>query len=232
MIELKKVNKTYVTGEIETKALKDIDLIINDGEFCVVLGPSGSGKSTLLNVVSGLDIASNGEIIVNNEKVTDYNSEQLTEFRRNNLGFVFQNYNLFQTLTVEENVELVKGISKNPLDTKEILIKIGLEHELTKFPSQLSGGQQQRVSIARAIVKNPNILFCDEPTGALDEETSKEVLSILEMLNKEYNTTVVVITHNTGIQAMSDKVVKMNSGKVVEVIKNKTKISAKEIVWA
>ena len=229
-IKLTNVNKVYKIGEIETYALKNISLDIIDGEFIVILGPSGSGKSTMLNVISGLDSPTSGDISFNEEQLNNYNEEQLTLFRRNHLGFVFQQYNLFQNLTVKENVNLGAEISKNPLKIDEIN-KVGLSEHKNKYPSQLSGGQQQRVSIARSIVKKPEILFCDEPTGALDESSARDVLDLLEKMNKEYKTTVVVITHNPGIAFMADRVIKMNSGKILEIISNKQKLSAFEIVW-
>lgn len=230
-IILKNVSKTYKTGEVETYALKNISLEINEGEFIVILGPSGSGKSTLLNVISGLDSPTSGEIIFNDEIISNYSSKKLTKFRRDYLGFVFQQYNLLQNLTVRENVDIGAAIGKNPFDIDEIIEKIGISSEKGKYPSQLSGGQQQRVSIARSIAKNPHILFCDEPTGALDEETGKQVLDILQKINEEYGTTTVIITHNPNIALMADRVIKMNSGRVDQLVKNEVKKSAFEINW-
>lgn len=231
MIKLESVNKVYETGDIKTYALKDINVTIEDGELVVILGPSGSGKSTMLNVISGLDSPTSGKIYFNKELISSYKKEELTLFRRKYLSFIFQQYNLLQNLTVRENVEMGANISKNPFDIDEILDKVGLKEHKNKYPSQLSGGQQQRVSIARSLAKNPEILFCDEPTGALDENTAREVLDLLEKLNKEFKTTIVLITHNTGIADMADKVIKMNSGKVVSSIKNDNKKKASEIVW-
>lgn len=231
-IILKNVNKIYKTGDIETYALKNISLEIKQGEFLVILGPSGSGKSTLLNVISGLDIPTSGEISYNDEIISNYDSKKLTKFRRDNLGFTFQQYNLLQNLTVKENIEIGANIGKNPFSIDEIMQKIGIESEKDKYPYQLSGGQQQRVSIARSIAKNPNILFCDEPTGALDEVTGKQVLDILQKMNKELKTTTVVITHNPNIALMADRVIKMNSGRIEEIVRNKFKKNAFEINWA
>lgn len=230
-IKLKGVNKVYKSGDVKTYALKNINLEINDGEFLVILGPSGSGKSTLLNVISGLDNPSSGEIFYNDECISKYNNEQLTLFRRKYLGFVFQQYNLLQNLTVRENVDMGANISKNPLDIDEIIDKVGLKEHKNKYPSQLSGGQQQRVSIARSIAKNPEIMFCDEPTGALDEKTARDVLDLLQKMNQEYKTTIVIITHNAGIANMADRVIKINSGEIVLMEKISHKQKASEIVW-
>lgn len=230
-IILKNVNKIYKTGNIETYALKNVSLEINDGEFIVILGPSGSGKSTLLNVTSGLDNPSSGEIRFKNEIISKHNSKQLTKFRRDNLAFIFQQYNLLQNLTVRENVEIGASIGKNPFNIDEIIEKVGLEDKKHSYPSQLSGGQQQRVSIARSVAKNPDIMFCDEPTGALDEETGKQILDILQKMNEEFKTTTVVITHNPNIALMADRVIKMNSGKIEEIIENQCKKNAFEINW-
>lgn len=212
-IRLVNVGKIYKSGEVETVALKDINIEIKDSEFIVILGPSGSGKSTMLNVISGLDTPSSGEIYYNDEKISDYNEDKLTKFRRNNLGFIFQQYNLLQNLTVKENIEIGSSIGKNPLNIDEVLDAVSMKNEKDKYPYQLSGGQQQRVSIARSIAKNPKIMFCDEPTGALDEETGKQVLEMIQNMNERFKTTTVVITHNPNIAFMADRVIKMNSGK-------------------
>ncbi len=230
-IILKNVNKIYKTGDIETYALKNISLEIKQGEFLVILGPSGSGKSTLLNVISGLDSPTSGEISYNDEIISNYDSKKLTKFRRDNLGFTFQQYNLLQNLTVRENIEIGAAIGKNPFNIDEIIQKVDIESEKDKYPYQLSGGQQQRVSIARSIAKNPNILFCDEPTGALDEATGKQVLDVLQKMNKEFKTTTVVITHNPNIALMADRVMKMNSGRIEEIVRNESKKNAFEINW-
>ncbi len=230
-IKLENVTKTYFTGEVETHAVKNVDLEIKNGEFVVLLGPSGSGKSTMLNIISGLDNPTSGKISIDGEIISDMNAKQLTKFRRDNLGFIFQQYNLLQTLSVKENVEVGREVSKLPFTVEEVLEQVGLTPQTTKYPFQLSGGEQQRVSIARAVVKNPKIMFCDEPTGALDEEMAKEILSILQKLNETYKTSVVLITHNPSIGAMADRIIKLNSGEVVEIIVNKTKLNASEISW-
>lgn len=230
-IKLENVTKIYTTGEIETYAVKNINLQVDNGQFIVLLGPSGSGKSTLLNVVSGLDNPTSGMIQIDDDLVSAMDSKQLTKFRRDNLGFIFQQYNLLQTLSVKENVEVGREVSTNPFTVEEVLSQVGLTPQTDKYPYQLSGGEQQRVSIARAVVKNPKIMFCDEPTGALDEETAKEVLGVLQKLNQTYQTTVVLITHNPSIGAMADRIIKLNSGEVIEDIINKNKVDAKEISW-
>ncbi len=230
-ITLKNVSKIYKTGDIETIALKNINLEIEDGEFVVILGPSGSGKSTLLNVISGLDTPTTGEIYFNDIKISDYNEEKLTKFRREYLGFIFQQYNLLQNLSVRENVEIGSAVGKNPLGIDEVLKSVSMYEERNKYPYQLSGGQQQRVSIARSIAKNPKILFCDEPTGALDEKNGKQILNIIQVMNNNLKTTTVVITHNTNIAYMADRIIKMNSGGIVEVIENQDKRKASEILW-
>ncbi|MBN2605057.1 MAG: ABC transporter ATP-binding protein [Bacilli bacterium] len=230
-IKLENVTKIYTTGEVETYAVKNINLQVDNGQFIVLLGPSGSGKSTLLNVVSGLDNPTSGMIQIDDDLVSAMDSKQLTKFRRDNLGFIFQQYNLLQTLSVKENVEVGREVSTNPFTVEEVLSQVGLTPQTDKYPYQLSGGEQQRVSIARAVVKNPKIMFCDEPTGALDEETAKEVLGVLQKLNQTYQTTVVLITHNPSIGAMADRIIKLNSGEVIEDIINKNKVDAKEISW-
>ncbi len=230
-IKLENVTKTYFTGEVETHAVKNVDLEIKDGEFIVLLGPSGSGKSTMLNIISGLDTPTSGKISIDEEIISDMNSKQLTKFRRDNLGFIFQQYNLLQTLSVSENVEVGREVSLLPFTVEEVLEQVDLIPQINKYPFQLSGGEQQRVSIARAVVKNPKIMFCDEPTGALDEVMAKEVLGILQKLNEKYKTSVVLITHNPNIGAMADRIIKLNSGEVVEVIENKNKLKASEISW-
>lgn len=232
MITLENVFKTYKSGDVETHALRGISLTINDGEFIVILGPSGSGKSTLLNVISGLDTITSGSIKFDKKEISKYKEDELTKFRRDNLGFIFQQYNLLQNLTVYENIQMGADISKNPLDINEIITHVGLNDSRNKYPSQLSGGQQQRVSIARSIVKNPSIMFCDEPTGALDEETAKQVLNLLQKLNQELKTTTVIITHNPNIAKMADTVIRMNSGNIEETYKNKEKLTANELKWS
>lgn len=231
MITMTNVTKTYKTGDVETYALKDVNLTIEEGEFVVILGPSGSGKSTLLNVISGLDTVTSGEITFRGETLTNLDEEEMTAFRRKHLGFIFQQYNLLQNLNVYENIQIGSDIGTAPLDITDLLEKVGLEKARNKYPSQLSGGEQQRVSIVRSLAKNPDIIFCDEPTGSLDEENSKKILQLLQDLNEDYNKTVIVITHNLGIAEMADKVIKMNSGEITEVTLNKVKKNAQDISW-
>ena len=231
MITMTNVTKTYKSGDVETYALKDVNLTIEEGEFVVILGPSGSGKSTLLNVISGLDTVTSGEITFRGETLTNLNEEEMTAFRRKHLGFIFQQYNLLQNLNVYENIQIGSDIGTAPLDITDLLEKVGLEKARNKYPSQLSGGEQQRVSIVRSLAKNPDIIFCDEPTGSLDEENSKKILQLLQNLNEDYNKTVIVITHNLGIAEMADKVIKMNSGQITEVTLNEVKKNAQDISW-
>lgn len=231
LITLTGVTKTYQNGDISTDALKNIYLEIYEGEFVVILGPSGSGKSTLLNVISGLDTVTSGKITFQEQELTKLSESAMTRFRRQYLGFIFQQYNLLQNLTVYENIQVGADIGTDPLDIDELLVKISLEHTRDKYPSQLSGGEQQRVSVARSLAKNPAVIFCDEPTGSLDEDNSKNILKLLQDLNTEYKKTIVIITHNTGISEMSDKVIKMNSGKIIEVSVNPIKKDAHDIHW-
>ncbi len=230
-IKLKNVKKHYVTGEITTKALDEVSVEIPTGAMVIILGPSGSGKSTMLNVISGLDSANSGVIEVDGVDISKYTEKQLIDFRREKLGFIFQQYNLLPNLTVRENVEVGAYLTNDPLDIDKMLETVGLKREIYKYPLQLSGGQQQRVSIARALAKNPSILFCDEPTGALDEQTGKEVLQQLQDLNEKMGKTIVIITHNPNLAKMADMVIKMNSGKIVETITNDTKQRAMDIDW-
>ncbi|MFN4215067.1 ABC transporter ATP-binding protein [Exiguobacterium sp.] len=231
MIRLENVHKVYKTGDVETAALKEINLTIQDGAFVVILGPSGSGKSTLLNVISGLDTVTSGVITFDSTVLTDLTPEQMTAFRRDHLGFIFQQYNLLQNLTVYENIQIGADLSSEPLSIDELLEQVGLASARDKYPYQLSGGEQQRVSVARSLAKNPSIVFCDEPTGSLDEDNSKRVLELLERLNEKYSKTIVVITHNTGIGAMADDVIKMNSGRIVELTHNPVRQAARDIHW-
>ncbi|WP_050614605.1 ABC transporter ATP-binding protein [Bacillus testis] len=231
MIKMIDVSKVYKNGEVETHALKNINLTINDGELVVILGPSGSGKSTLLNVISGLDQVSSGSILFQDNELTKLSDAGMTKFRREYLGFIFQQFNLLQNLTVYENIQIGSDIGKQPLNIDELLPKIGLEQLRNKYPSQLSGGEQQRVSIARSIAKNPNIIFCDEPTGSLDEENSKKVLALLQDLNRNSHKTIVIITHNIGIAEMAHRVIKMNSGEITEIVSNETTKDAWQINW-
>lgn len=231
MIKLNKIGKKFKIADRDFWALKNINLEINRGEIVTLLGPSGSGKSTLLNIIGGIEKADEGIFYVGDRKISDFNDKELTKYRRDNVGFVFQFYNLIPNLTVEENVEVATNISKNPLDIKKVLEAVDMYDKKNKFPSELSGGEQQRVSIARAIAKNPEILLCDEPTGALDFTTSKEILKLIERINKEFNTTVLIVTHNAPIADMADKVVRLRSGEVADIQTNKNKISAEGVEW-
>ncbi|MEG1597607.1 MAG: ABC transporter ATP-binding protein [Bacilli bacterium] len=226
------VNKKYTNSNIVSNALTDISLTINEGELVVVLGPSGSGKSTMLNILSGIDNPTSGEVLFNNIDISKYSSIELTNYRKDNLGFIFQSYNLISNLTVKENIELGLQLSVNPINIDEVIKLVELDKHADKFPYQLSGGQMQRVAIARALVKNPKVLFCDEPTGALDETTGKKVLSLISNINKKYNTTIIIVTHNPSIKDMANTIIKMNSSKIVDIIYNKEVISADEIQWA
>lgn len=231
MIRLKDVSKVYQTGEQTTVALKDVNLAIEEGEFVAILGPSGSGKSTLLNVISGLDTVTSGTIKFRDQNLTALSEDEMTEFRRKHLGFIFQQYNLLQNLTVYENVQIGADIGVNPLSIDNLLEKVGLTATKDKYPYQLSGGEQQRVSVARSLAKNPDIIFCDEPTGSLDEENSKQVLNALAELNETFKKTIVIISHNKGIAKMADKVITINSGVITDIHLNKVKVSANDIVW-
>ena len=232
LYKLEKVSKIYKNFTSENHALKDIDLEINEGEIVVILGPSGSGKSTMLNILSGIDNPTKGKVYFEDKRIDKLNEKELTKYRKDNLGFIFQSYNLVANLTVKENVLLGKELSDNPLHTKDILKEVGLYDQRRKYPYQMSGGQMQRVAIARAIVKNPKVLFCDEPTGALDEETGKNVLKLLKDINHKYNTTMIIVTHNPSIADMANTVIKMNSGEIKEIIKNKKVIDPKDLRWA
>lgn len=232
LYKLEKVSKIYKNNLSENHALKDINLEINEGEIVVILGPSGSGKSTMLNILSGIDNPTKGKVYFEDKRIDKLNEKELTLYRKENLGFIFQSYNLIANLTVKENVMLGKELSENPLHIKDILKEVGLYDQRRKYPYQMSGGQMQRVAIARAIVKNPKVLFCDEPTGALDEETGKNVLKLLKEINKKYNTTMIIVTHNPSIADMANTVIKMNSGEIKEIIKNKKTIDPKDLRWA
>ena len=229
MIEFINVTKKY---NHDVKALEDINIKINKGEFVFLVGPSGSGKSTMLNVLSGIDTPTSGKVMYYDRELSSLNSVALTNYRKENLGFIFQSYNLISNLTIYENVELGAHLSESPLNIDEILDIVGLESMKNKFPYQLSGGQMQRVAIARAVVKNPKVLFCDEPTGALDEKMGKQILTMIQDINKKYNTTVIIVTHNPSISYLANTVIKMNSGKVSEIHKNDKVMDVSEIRWA
>ena len=230
-LEIKNIRKHYGEGESRGEVLKGIDIEIEKGEICVLLGPSGSGKSTLLNIIGGIDYADDGYIAINGDKIEDMNEKQLTRYRRKHLGYVFQMYNLIPNLNIKENVETGAYLSDNPMNTDEILKGLGLYEHRHKLPNQLSGGQQQRTSIGRAIIKNPDLLLCDEPTGALDYNTSKEILKLIESINQKYGNTIIIVTHNDAIKNMADRVITLRDGEIRKNYKNVNKISAKELEW-
>lgn len=225
------ITKTYRMGEVEVHALRSIDLDLYERELVVLLGPSGSGKSTLLNILGGLDIPSSGHFYFRDRDLTHASDAELTRFRRDCVGFIFQFYNLIPSLTARENVALVTEIARRPMRPEQALELVGLEHRLDHFPAQLSGGEQQRVAIARAIAKRPEVLLCDEPTGALDYSTGKRVLDALAQVNQELGTTTVIITHNAGIAAMADRVVTLRSGEIIRMLHNQTKVTPAELEW-
>lgn len=233
IVEIKNVSKTYKIGEKEFKALDNIDLSINKGEFVVILGPSGAGKSTLLNLIGGMDTPTSGSIKIDGEDISKYNENQLSEYRAENIGFIFQFYNILPTLTVLENVKLVKDIVKNGIDSKETIKAVGLEKHMDKFPNQLSGGEQQRVSIARAIAKDPKLLLCDEPTGALDSKTGVDVLKLLRKQCDGNNgaNTVIIVTHNSLFAEIADTVIRVKNGKIESVTTNKEPKKIDEVKW-
>lgn len=230
-IEFKNVDKIYKMGEVEIKALNKTSFEIEKGELVVILGPSGAGKTTCLNILGGMDSATRGKVLVDKKDITNYSDKELIMYRRNDIGFVFQFYNLVQNLTALENVELAVQLCKDHLNPKTILNKVGLQKRMDNFPSQLSGGEQQRVAIARAIAKNPKLLLCDEPTGALDYKTGKQILKLLEETARKEKMTVIIITHNAAIAPMADKVIRFKNGSVSDIIINKKPKSIDEIEW-
>ena len=230
-VSLKNVSKIYRMGEVEIRAVDGIDFDIEKGEFVVIVGPSGAGKTTVLNILGGMDTATSGQVLVDGSDIAKYSQKQLTRYRRDDIGFVFQFYNLIPNLTALENVELALQICKNPLDARQVLQEVGLGKRMKNFPAQLSGGEQQRVSIARALAKNPKLLLCDEPTGALDYQTGKAILKLLQDMCREKGMTVIVITHNSAIAPMADRVIKIKNGKVADMRRNKTPMSVADIEW-
>lgn len=230
-LKAENLKKSYTSGEIKTEVLKGVSMELDKGEVGVILGPSGSGKSTLMNIIGGIDRCDSGKVSVDGQGITELKDTQLTDYRREHIGFIFQFYNLIPNLTVGENIEVVSNISKSPLNTDEILKAVGMKDKKFRFPRELSGGEQQRVSIARAIVKNPKLLLCDEPTGALDFTTSREILKLLQKVNKDFGTTILMITHNTAISAIANRVFRVRSGEIVEHKINETVVSAERIEW-
>ena len=230
-IEVHQIQKSFGQGDSRIEVLHGIDLSIERGEFCVLLGPSGSGKSTLLNILGGIDSADAGDITINGERMADMKEKQLTSYRRRHLGYIFQMYNLIPNLTVRENIEVGAYLSRDALDVDELLHTLGLYEHQRKLPNQLSGGQQQRTAIGRAIVKNPDILLCDEPTGALDYQTSKDILKLIETVNQKYGNTVIMVTHNDAIRLMADRVIRLRDGRVRSDVTNASKVSAEELEW-
>ena len=230
-LELNQIKKSFGSGENRVEVLKGIDLAVEKGEFCVLLGPSGSGKSTLLNILGGIDCADSGDILINGERMADMNEKALTLYRRRHLGYIFQMYNLIPNLTVRENIEVGAYLSRRPLDVDELLRLLSLWEHRAKLPNQLSGGQQQRTSIGRAIVKNPDILLCDEPTGALDYKTGKEILKLIETVNQKYSNTVIMVTHNDAIRLMADRVVRLRDGAIRSNETNAVKVPAQDLEW-
>ena len=230
-VRMSDVTKVYKMGEVEIHAVDGVDFSIKKGEFVIVVGPSGAGKTTVLNILGGMDTVTRGEVFVDGENIAKYSPRRLTGYRRDDIGFVFQFYNLVPNLTAKENVELALQICKNPLDAKTDLEEVGLGARLDNFPAQLSGGEQQRVSIARALAKNPKLLLCDEPTGALDYQTGKAILKLLQDMCREKGMTVIVITHNSALAPMADRVIRIKNGKVSQMYKNETPLPVEEIEW-
>lgn len=230
-VTFEEVVKTYHMGEVDIKALNGASFTIEEGEFCVIVGASGAGKTTILNILGGMDTLTSGKVTLADKEISALSKKQLTTYRRHDIGFVFQFYNLVGNLTAKENVELASQICKNPMDAEEVLKLVGLEDRMNNFPSQLSGGEQQRVAIARALAKNPKLLLCDEPTGALDYVTGKQILKLLQDTCKSQGMTVVVITHNQALTAMADRVIKVKSGKITGITMNDNPIPVEEIEW-
>ena len=230
-VRFEHVKKTYQMGDVAIHALQDASFTVGKGELCVIVGPSGAGKTTLLNILGGMDTLTEGKVMLGGEDISAYSSRQLTTYRRHDIGFVFQFYNLVPNLTALENVELAAQICRDPLDAVQVLEAVGLKERLNNFPAQLSGGEQQRVAIARALAKNPKLLLCDEPTGALDYNTGKAILKLLQDMSREKGVTVIIITHNSALTAMADRVIRVKNGAVVSETVNSAPISVEEIEW-
>lgn len=230
-LEIKGIRKSFGTGDSRVDVLKGLNLEIEKGEFCVLLGPSGSGKSTLLNIIGGIDVADEGSIIIEGEQLEDMTGKKLSLYRRKHLGYIFQMYNLIPNLTVRENIEVGAYLSDRSLDVDELMRTLEIYEHRNKLPNQISGGQQQRTAIGRAIVKNPDILLCDEPTGALDYRTSKEILKLIETVNRKYGNTIIMVTHNDAIKYMADRVVKLRDGMIRKNYRNEHKLTAAELEW-
>lgn len=230
-LEIKGIRKSFGTGDSRVDVLKGLNLEIEKGEFCVLLGPSGSGKSTLLNIIGGIDVADEGSIIIEGEQLEDMTKKKLSLYRRKHLGYIFQMYNLIPNLTVRENIEVGAYLSDRALDVDELMRTLEIYEHRNKLPNQISGGQQQRTAIGRAIVKNPDILLCDEPTGALDYRTSKEILKLIETVNRKYGNTIIMVTHNDAIKDMADRVVKLRDGMIRKNYRNEHKLTAAELEW-
>ena len=230
-LEINQIRKSFGEGDNRVEVLKGIDLAIEKGEFCVLLGASGSGKSTLLNIIGGIDSADSGDICIRGARLADMSEKRLTLYRRNHLGYIFQMYNLIPNLTVQENIEVGAYLSDHPLDVQELLHTLGLQEHRNKLPNQLSGGQQQRTAIGRAVVKNPDILLCDETTGALDYHTSKEILKLIETVNRKYGNTIIMVTHNDAIKDMADRVVRLRDGTIMKNYANEHRVPAEKLEW-
>ena len=230
-LEINQIRKSFGEGDNRVEVLNGFDLAIEKGEFCVLLGASGSGKSTLLNIIGGIDSADSGDICIKGARLADMSEKRLTLYRRNHLGYIFQMYNLIPNLTVQENVEVGAYLSDHPLDVQELLHTLGLQEHRNKLPNQLSGGQQQRTAIGRAVVKNPDILLCDEPTGALDYHTSKEILKLIETVNRKYGNTIIMVTHNDAIKDMADRVVRLRDGTIMKNYANEHRVPAEKLEW-
>lgn len=230
-LKIDSIKKSYGTGDSRVDVLKGVNCGVNKGEICVLLGPSGSGKSTLLNILGGIDKADSGSVTIGDDKLENFNDKQLSQYRRKHLGYIFQSYNLIPNLTVRENIEVGAYLSDRPLPVDELIELLGLEAHKDKRPNQLSGGQQQRTSIGRAIVKSPDLLLCDEPTGALDYNTSKEILKLIEDINNKYGSTIVIVTHNVAISQMAHQVINLHDGRIRSDVKNSNRIAAELIEW-